>query len=908
MNIPHKFLINNCISDQKLKFYEKLPNRYHKIITDYTKKKSNCENFHKKVINWLFNQDEKTKMMLCSVENKKYTNTIYEAYNYCIKYPEEVKFKMSDKDSSDKDKFILYSNNIPNYFKIFNKNKSPKKENIPKKENSSSVHNNFLNYLVFYQCETPITDYDNYSNYFTLNPKFLQNEKIFESECNEIARKKFLSYPIEINRDPKIKNNLIFELPKWIFDNNNKENKINQNYPYDTDENVSVVYNDYFTLAQYILSLIEQVLSVRYILYNENRDLSEIILSTYLYDLFEKKKIILSYLNSINIDSSMYYKYFEIADLNAKIFFSTDIEKFVENKKESIKKSDYTINSNEQNDSDSAFIGIEHLFEEIVEKNKNDKNEFDEELINMCMFIQIKQLFTLDDFFLRTIFENFYNRHLNQIYNELIDNEDEKEKEKHKKKKKKKKKNNSSNNEVNNNNIDYIDEKEQIFNFVKKLIFDNLDEKINKINEIKNNLIITTNKKQKKRKEFFLYEPFKKKEKEKEKKKINNTQNNNKNININNQIISLEKNNIINNISKNKEINEDNNNGNFFSIKDFAFTFISQNINITNEKLIKLNDDIDNFNKDMESLLILFRKIKKEIKNYFELIIKNIYKNNSELEIYGSSLFQLDIESSDLDLSISTESKLSLDSLIIYISNNNHNKQYLKIKYINTASIPIIKLEVDYMKLDNDKINYYYNALINNNYYNICIKNNYYKEFNIIKVDISLKSINYKQINFIKKGINDFPQIKPLIKILKKLLIFKNLNNSYKGGMSSYCLFLIIYSYLKINQNISKDNNNYGSLLMGFLYYYVNCIDFTYTEINPNLDNPFSISSFPIETIPTIIDPSTMKNAGKIIFRILDVVNAFNEINKDIIALINEDKNNGNNIIYKLFNKYIENQ
>ena len=48
-----------------------------------------------------------------------------------------------------------------------------------------------------------------------------------------------------------------------------------------------------------------------------------------------------------------------------------------------------------------------------------------------------------------------------------------------------------------------------------------------------------------------------------------------------------------------------------------------------------------------------------------------------------------------------------------------------------------------------------------------------------------------------------------------------------------------------------------------------------------------------------------MKNAGKIIFRIIDVVNALNEIYKDILFIINNEENNGN-IIYKLFHKYVE--
>ena len=904
MNIPHKFFINNCISTEKIKFYEKLPNRYLKIITEYLKRKPNQDNFHKKVMDWLFSQEEEIKMILCSVENKKYTNTIYEAYNYYINNSEDVKFKITKEDSYDSDKFKLDYNDI-NFNKFFNKNNYSKVENIKKKKNLTSVHNKFLNYLLFYQCETPINDYDNYSSYFTLSPKFLQNEEIFNNECNEIANHRFLTYPIEIIKDPNNKSNYIFDYPKWIKENN--ENNLNPNYPYDTDEKINLSNNNYFTLAQYILSLIDQVLSIRYILYKESQNLKEIITSTYLYDLFDKKKSILSYINSINIDLDKYFKYFQIEEINEKIFFSQEIEKFVENKKKSIKKTENSLYIADEDD--SAFTYIEKIFENILEKNKNDKNEFTNELVDMCMLIHINKLFTIDDFFLRTIFEKFYTEYLNQICNEIVNEE-----EKRKKRKKKKKKNNNINNE--NNILDNIDDKEEIFNFTKKLILDNLEEKLKKINEnniINNKRNISFNKKEKsnkKQKEFFLYEPIKKKDK----KKRNNSQKNNSNIHINNN----EKKNTNPEDNKNNEMNENgiiNNIDNINNINHISTnsTQISeeflQKINISKDNLKRLNDDINNFNKDIESLLIIFRKIKKEIKNHFELIIKNIYENNSLLETYGSSLYQLDIESSDLDLSISTQSNLSLDVLAIYLSNNNQKEQYINIKNINTASIPIIKLEVDYLKLDNNKINEHYNTLINNNYYKICINNNIYKEFNIIKVDISLKSINYKQINFIQKGINTFPQIKPLIKIIKKLLIFKNMNNSYKGGMSSYCLFLIIYSYLKINKNNNNiiGNNNYGSLLMDFLYYYINCVDFAFTVINPNLENPFIISKFPIETIPTIIDPVTMKNAGKIIFRIIDVVNALNEIYKDILFIINNEENNGN-IIYKLFHKYVENR
>ena len=914
MNIPHKFLINNYLSEKKKKFYEKLSIRYSKIITEFVKKKANIDNFQMKVMNWLFNQDEETKMILCSVENKKFTNTIYEAFNY-YNISDNITFKITDNDS-DNDKYKLEYNDF-NYNKYFNKSKYNEINNMKKKNNIYNkffnIPNKFLNELFFYQCESPINDYENYSSYFTLSPKFLKNDQIFKNQCGEITNHQFLKSPIMTKRDPKNKSNLLFALPNWIEEKNENNKKINDNYPYDTDENIYLNNNSYFTLDQYILALIEQVLSIRYILYIEKQNIQEIIESTYLYDLFDKKHLILSYMDNIKIETNMYYKYFKIDDVNANIFLSQDIEKFIKDKNNSIKKTDNALEDNDysNNENDSAFMNIENIFESMVNKYKDNKTELNKEIINMCLFFHIQKLFTLDDFFFREIFDNFYTEYLNQIYHDLIKDKEEKPK---KRRKKKKKNNNTNLDDIQNNKDNIINEdnnnyKDEIFNFVKKLILDNLEEKINKIN---NSNIIIKNKKEKnnkKEKEFFLYDTVIKKEKKKMNHKSKNK--NNKNNNDDN-----EKNNIIEDNILNNEFLENSNNSNINksistnnSINNFD---IIKNNNIFQNKMNtsyenKLNDDIDNFYKDMESLLIIIRKIKNEIQNHFELIIKNIYESNSKLEIYGSSLYQLDIESSDLDLGITTKSNLSLDSLVKYLYNNNYNNQYINLNYIYTASIPIIKLELDYLKLDNDKINDYYKSLINNNYYKICIKNNIYKDFNIIKVDISLKSINHKQINFIKKGINDFPQIKPLIKIIKKLLFFKDMNNSYKGGMSSYCLFLIIYSYLKISPNYDANNNNYSSLLMGFLYYYINCIDFKYTIINPSLDNPFVIYDCIIETIPTIIDPVTMKNAGKIIFKIIDVVNFLKEIYNDILLIIKDNKNNIN-IIYKLFSKYQEDQ
>ena len=97
MNISQKYLQSNGISEEKKAFYENLPERYSKLSLECMKKNSHeHSNFSKKVMNWLFNQNEDTRMLLCSVENKKYTNTIFDAYSYLVRHEKGVKFLFSE--------------------------------------------------------------------------------------------------------------------------------------------------------------------------------------------------------------------------------------------------------------------------------------------------------------------------------------------------------------------------------------------------------------------------------------------------------------------------------------------------------------------------------------------------------------------------------------------------------------------------------------------------------------------------------------------------------------------------------------------------------------------------------------------------------------------------------------------
>ena len=128
---------------------------------------------------------------------------------------------------------------------------------------------------------------------------------------------------------------------------------------------------------------------------------------------------------------------------------------------------------------------------------------------------------------------------------------------------------------------------------------------------------------------------------------------------------------------------------------NFHNNYINQtNYFIINNNLIipsseKLNKSIQEFYDDLEEALIIQRKIKNEIEKYLSSIIKDLFPDSNIL-IYGSSLYYLDIDTSDLDLSISTKFQISLIDLERYFVKLNDKNQFYKINAILSATVPII--------------------------------------------------------------------------------------------------------------------------------------------------------------------------------------------------------------------------
>ncbi len=78
MNISHKYLINNSLSNDKIQYYQKIVSKYTIAHTKIQKNKKLLNNYRKYILDWLFSFDLETRMIICCVENKRYTNIIDE--------------------------------------------------------------------------------------------------------------------------------------------------------------------------------------------------------------------------------------------------------------------------------------------------------------------------------------------------------------------------------------------------------------------------------------------------------------------------------------------------------------------------------------------------------------------------------------------------------------------------------------------------------------------------------------------------------------------------------------------------------------------------------------------------------------------------------------------------------------
>ena len=417
-------------------------------------------------------------------------------------------------------------------------------------------------------------------------------------------------------------------------------------------------------------------------------------------------------------------------------------------------------------------------------------------------------------------------------------------------------------------------------------------------------------KKKEKEQKFFLYDTVKKK-----KKKTNISQSNNSLVSNEFSIISIK---------------EPNRRLSFFD---------------------KLHNDIIKYETKVVMILNHSMKFKdyciKEIKRLIEET--STFSKDYVIDVYGSYATGLMIEASDIDIKIKLYkgNKADLNNFFEALCQKLENeRKFDKINPISTASVPVIKLLLSSEKfvkgrddLENSFKQYKDMSLFKNYIFDtseltkikidvtfILVNGNKYTNNNDINeiseknekilIENNSNNLNNNEItghdhdksiggemssvSYVKEQIVKYPEVKYILRVLKRYFYYKKMNTSFLGGLSSYNLFLLLLSYAKFlklnsdanpeiiekkNNTNNKSNTNLGFFLFNFLDFF-KVLDFSQCIIDINSPNIYEIydiivpeksKEFNFGKSMVIIDPLTGVNASKSSYKIEEIHNTFSE-------------------------------
>jgi len=368
--------------------------------------------------------------------------------------------------------------------------------------------------------------------------------------------------------------------------------------------------------------------------------------------------------------------------------------------------------------------------------------------------------------------------------------------------------------------------------------------------------------------------------------------------------------------------------------------------NSLNIKILKINDtnsSLSFYEKLHNSILKNEKKVNMILQHlsiYKNFVIEEIkqminktYENNFinySIDIYGSYTTGLMIEASDVDINIKL-CCIKKDEFSNYFTSLYQKliseKKFEKIIPISTASVPVIKLIIDIEKFikNKDDLESEFNKFKQQNFFKNYIFDK--KELTQIRVDITF-IVKYKTQNlieseknkeilnkiendkikmdndinkdisnviYIKEQLEKYPEIKPILILLKRFFYVKNMNTSFEGGLSSYNLFLLILSFSKYISLTQSKVKNLGYFLIQFLEFFGKYFDFKNFTVNVNSPYIYELISFNNYNSGKsliILDPLTGLNASKSSYKIFEIQNmfllSFNFFEKERINYENE--------------------
>ena len=343
-----------------------------------------------------------------------------------------------------------------------------------------------------------------------------------------------------------------------------------------------------------------------------------------------------------------------------------------------------------------------------------------------------------------------------------------------------------------------------------------------------------------------------------------------------------------------------------------------------------------------------------EIKRIIQQIFSNL--NGYNIEVYGSYATGLMIEASDIDIKIRLNNGIDLENIFTSLCNKlKEENKFDEINPIRTASVPVIKLLLNPIKfikgkeeLENKFKQFKEMSIYKHYLFDI-------KELINIKIDVTFILPNYinqikpndnvinndnekltnneiSSVSYVKEQIIKYPEVKFILRVLKRYFYIKKMNTSFLGGISSYNLFLLLLSYAIFNRNNnSKNEENKKEMNLGkFFYEFLNffsrfnfkdCIIDIGSKLNKG-ECPYSVLDISDDKYKNlgygkslvIIDPLSGVNASKSSYKIDEISNTFYNAFDYFVNEINEyerggyknqkyNKNNNENMVMGLNNQ-----
>ncbi|KAK4379427.1 hypothetical protein RND71_001289 [Anisodus tanguticus] len=176
------------------------------------------------------------------------------------------------------------------------------------------------------------------------------------------------------------------------------------------------------------------------------------------------------------------------------------------------------------------------------------------------------------------------------------------------------------------------------------------------------------------------------------------------------------------------------------------------------------------------------------------------------------------------------------------------------------------------------------------------------KDVKAVRLDISFKSPSHTGLQtteLVKELTEQFPAATPLALVLKQFLADRSLDQSYSGGLSSYCLVLLIARFLQHEHHYGQPiDQNLGSLLMDFFYFFGNVFDPRQIRVSIQGSGLYIKRERGCSIDPICIDDPLYptNNVGRNCFRIHQCIKAFADaysiLENEIPSLPSNDESN----------------